>query len=117
MASRNAAQELTDDAFAMIAARFRALSEPTRLKILHELDRGELSVGEIVERTHTGQANVSKHLSVLLEAGIVARRKVGLQALYRVVDESIFQLCDTVCSSVGDRLAAQQRAVKVFRRA
>ncbi len=115
--TRKAQQDLTDDAFEMIAARFRALSEPTRLKILHVLGRGEMSVGEIVEQTHTGQANVSKHLGLLLDAGIVSRRKVGLQAIYKVTDDGIFELCDTVCSSLGERLAAQQRAVKGFRRA
>jgi ArsR family transcriptional regulator len=98
----------------LIAARFRALSEPMRLKILHTLGGGEMSVSGIVGATGAGQANVSKHLSMLLEAGLVARRKEGLNVFYRVADETVFDLCETVCSSLNERLAAQRDAVKSF---
>ena len=111
--SRNDAQ-LSDEAFALIAARFRALGEPMRLKILHALGKDEISVGDLVEATGAGQANVSKHLAVLLDAHLVARRKEGLNVFYRVADETVFDLCDTVCESVGERLAVQHSAVKRF---
>ena len=111
--SRTDAQ-LSDEAFALIAARFRALAEPMRLKILHALGNSEISVGDLVEATGAGQANVSKHLAVLLDAHLVTRRKEGLNVFYRVTDEMVFDLCDTVCNSVGERLAAQHTAVKRF---
>jgi ArsR family transcriptional regulator len=103
--------ELTPEALELIAARFRVLSEPMRLRILHALGDGETTVGGLVEALGAGQANVSKHLGVLLDAGIVARRKEGLNAYYSVADESIFQLCELVCASLGERLAAQRSAV------
>lgn len=106
--------EMTEEAFGLIAARFRALAEPMRLRILHSLGEDEMSVGELVEATQAGQANVSKHLTVLLDAHLVARRKEGLNVFYRVADETVFDLCDAVCRSVGERLAVQHTAVKRF---
>jgi ArsR family transcriptional regulator len=110
-AKRNRA-ELTDEALEMIAARFRMLAEPMRLKILHALGDVEMSVSELVEATGAGQANVSKHLALLLEAGVVARRKEGLMVYYRVSDATIFDLCDAVCSSLGEHLSARHNAVR-----
>jgi DNA-binding transcriptional ArsR family regulator len=87
-----------------VAERFRVLGDATRLAILRTLlAGGELNVGEIVSRLDTSQANVSKHLRVLHEAGIVERRQQGTAAYYSVADPSITRLCDIVC----DRLQGQ----------
>ncbi|OYT69901.1 MAG: transcriptional regulator [Chloracidobacterium sp. CP2_5A] len=103
---------LSDEALEMIAARFRALSEPTRLKLLNLLrQRGEMSVGELVTETGYGQANVSKHLLVLLESGMVARRRDGTSIRYRIADETIFALCELVCNGIEAQLAARQAAL------
>lgn len=107
-----AKKELTDEALEMIAVRFRLLADPTRLKILHTLGEDELNVGELVEATGGSQANVSKHLGILLEAGVVARRKEGLNAFYRVSDETIFELCETVCSRLETQFSARQNALQ-----
>ena len=87
-------KDLTPEALELIAARFRVLSEPMRLRILHAIGEGEMTVTELVEGLEAGQANVSKHLGVLLDAGVVARRKEGLNAYYSIADETIFQLCE-----------------------
>lgn len=94
---------MSEDALALIANRFRVLSDPMRLKILHTLGNAEMNVSELVEATRAGQANISKHLGLMLDAEIVARRKDGLNSFYRISDESIFELCDLVC----DRLRKQ----------
>jgi ArsR family transcriptional regulator len=104
-------EELSDEALEMIASRFRLLSDPLRLKILQTLGSTEMNVGEVVAATGAGQANISKHLGVMLEAGVVARRKEGLNAIYRVVDETIFELCDVVCARLKDQLRARQSAL------
>ena len=91
-------KELSDEALEMIAGRFRLLAEPMRLKILHTLGENEMNVGELVAATGANQANISKHLGILYDAGAVARRKDGLTVNYRVVDPTIFDLCDVVCS-------------------
>jgi DNA-binding transcriptional ArsR family regulator len=96
--------ELNEEALAMIASRFRQMADPLRLKILYTLGDGEMNVTDLVKATGAGQANVSKQLSTLLSAQIVARRKEGLNAIYRVSDETIFKLCEVVCSSLKDQL-------------
>jgi ArsR family transcriptional regulator len=103
---------LSDEALELIAARFRILAEPMRLKLLNTLGQREMSVSALVTATGAGQANVSKHLSILLEAGLLARRKEGLNVMYRVADASVFELCENVCGSLGARLTAQQAALE-----
>ncbi len=99
--------QLSDQALESIAARFRSLSEPTRLKILWLLESSELSVGQLVERLNSSQANVSKHLKVLLDAGVLARRSSGTSAYYSISDPVILKICDTVCSSMTDKIRHQ----------
>jgi DNA-binding transcriptional ArsR family regulator len=84
----------------LIARRFRVIGEPMRIRLLDHLRAGEGTVQELTQAVGASQQNVSKHLGVLHEAGIVARRKEGTQAYYRVVDDGVFALCETVCGSV-----------------
>ena len=84
----------------LIAERFRVLGEPMRIRILERLRNGETSVQALTEALDTSQQNVSKHLSVLWQAGIVGRRKDGTFAYYRIVDSAVFDLCERVCSAV-----------------
>ncbi len=104
-------KKMSLEALELIASRFRVLSEPTRLKLLHELSEGERSVSELMEATGSGQANVSKHLAILLEAGLVKRRKGGLNAYYSIADESVFKLCEVVCGSLAEQLEARRKLV------
>ncbi|MGZ4399520.1 MAG: ArsR/SmtB family transcription factor, partial [Gaiellaceae bacterium] len=96
---------LPDELTALIARRFQVVAEPMRIRLLDRLRDGEASVNELVETTRASQQNVSKHLGVLLEAGIVGRRKQGNHAYYRIVDMEVFSLCETVCGSVQRQLA------------
>jgi len=94
---------LTRPALEIVAARFRALSDASRLQLLQNLFNGERSVQELCEMTSMSQANVSKHLSVLAEQGIVQKRRQGLYVYYSIGDSTIYELCDIVCASVGKR--------------
>lgn len=91
----------------MVAERFRVLGDPLRLRLLQALSSGELSVSEMVTLTETSQANVSKHLGMLLRAGLIRRRKDGLKVYYAPADPSVFKICDLVCGSLQDRLARE----------
>jgi DNA-binding transcriptional ArsR family regulator len=84
-----------------VANLFRAFAESTRLAIVQELKSGELSVSEIVDRLTTSQANVSKQLKLLYDAGIVSRRKQGTQVLYQIADPMVFELCGLVCDKLN----------------
>lgn len=86
---------------AAVAARFRILSVPVRLAILHALHDGELSVKDITERVGSSQPNVSKHLRVLAQAGLVSRREEGSTTYCRIADRSVYRLCDLVCAGPG----------------
>ena len=97
-ASSAPAKALSDAALAMIASRFRALAEPLRLRLLNRLMEGEFTVGQLVEVVGTGQANVSKHLAVLKEAGMVSTRREGLSTYCSIADPAIFQLCEIMCA-------------------
>jgi DNA-binding transcriptional ArsR family regulator len=92
---------MTSQQLALVAERFRVLAEPARLQLLQALMTGERSVGELTEITGLSQANVSKHLQLLLASDLVARRKDGLFVYYQIADESVFQLCDLVCRGLA----------------
>jgi DNA-binding transcriptional ArsR family regulator len=110
MARRKASPNLSPEALDLVAQRFRALSDPTRLGLLQSLFAGERTVQELCERTGAGQANASKHLQLLAREGFVARRKQGLFVYYRIADASVFQLCEVVCGALGERFASQSAA-------
>ena len=82
---------------------FRALGHPARIRILELLASGERTVQELCKATGTSQANASKHLALLLERGLVARRRDGAYVHYRIADPTLQQLCRRVCGSLADR--------------
>jgi DNA-binding transcriptional ArsR family regulator len=96
---------LPEDLAELIARRFRAIGEPLRVRLLDLLRDGELSVNELAEQLDAGQQNVSKHLAVLTDAGMLARRKQGNHVYYRIADESVLALCEQVCGSLQSQLS------------
>ena len=87
-----------------VARRFALLGDPTRLKIVSVLhEGGESTVGEIAAAAGTSVANASQHLQRLATGGIVGRRRDGQAVCYRIIDETIEQLCTIVCGSVTRR--------------
>lgn len=103
---------MSPDALALVARRFAVLSEPTRLRLLHALFEGERHVSALVDQTGGTQANVSRHLQTLAEAGLVSRRKEGLQVFYAIADPSIFQLCELVCGSLEKQHSKHAAALR-----
>ena len=99
--------QMTTESLGLVAGRFKVLAEPLRLRLLQAMERGELSVGRLAEQLGTTQPNVSKHLKILQDAGLVTRRQEGNTAWYSIADPSVYQLCDLVCNSLRDRLEAQ----------
>jgi DNA-binding transcriptional ArsR family regulator len=96
---------LPDDLAELIARRFRALSDPMRIRILDLLRDQELSVTTLAEQLGAGQQNVSKHLAVLVDSGMLARRKDGNHVYYRIADQGVFALCEQICGSLQAQLA------------
>jgi DNA-binding transcriptional ArsR family regulator len=95
-----------------VAELFSVLSEGSRLRVLQALQRGPLSVGELVENTEMKQANVSKQLGLLQAAGVISRRQDGNRAIYSIAMPLVFELCDLVCRGVAKQAAARAAALK-----
>ncbi len=96
---------LPDPLVELIARRFRVIGEPMRIRLLDRLRNGEASVNELTADLGASQQNVSKHLALLAEAGIVARRREGTHVLYSIADQSIFSLCEEVCGGLQRQLS------------
>ncbi len=95
----------------LIARRFRVIGEPMRIRLLDRLRDGEASVNELTETLGASQQNVSRHLAVLAEAGILGRRKEGKHVYYRIVDDGVFALCEQVCGSLEQQLRELEELV------
>jgi len=107
MANQSKRSGMGPEALEMIAARFRVLSEASRLKLIIALEGGEKNVTALVKGTGLTQANVSRQLQTLTDAGILGRRKEGLSVIYHIADKTIFAMCDHVCGSLQRRIEGQ----------
>jgi ArsR family transcriptional regulator len=100
-------QPLTEELAELIARRFAALSDPTRVRLLDAMHvRGEASVGDLASAVGGSHANVSKHLSLLLAERMVARRRESNRAMYSIADPTLIGLCEEVCG--GARAQAEE---------
>ena len=101
------AEEL-DEVFDSVARYFALLAEPMRLRILNAICNGERSVSSIVTATGATQTNVSRHLALLHQAGVVARRREGSAVLYRLLDPEFAQICRSMCVRIAGRIEADE---------
>lgn len=116
--SRKRDHVLDPEVVELVASRFRILGEPLRLRILQVLDREEeMSVSSLAEEVGSTQPNVSKHLKILQEAGLVGRRQDGNTVYCYVADPTVFDLCDVVCGSLYEQFREQSDIVKALGRA
>lgn len=106
-------EKLSPEALAQVAAYFQALSEPARLRLLNLLREQRHSVGELADATGYSPANVSRHLALLAQHGVLARETQGTSVYYSIADPAIYELCDLVCDNLArrfERTAAQRAA-------
>ena len=103
-APASAGPEALDEVFDSVARYFSLLAEPTRLKILHTICHDERSVSGIVAATGATQTNVSRHLSLMHQAGVVSRRRDGSSVYYKVLDPEFAEICRNVCTRIADRI-------------
>jgi DNA-binding transcriptional ArsR family regulator len=111
---KTAPKELSTAALALIATRFQALAEPMRLRILNLLMQGESTVGQLVERTGSSQANISKHVALLREAGMVGTRKEGLSSYCFIADPIVNELCEMMCSRLREEMEEKAKVLLSF---
>ncbi|GAB4225006.1 MAG: metalloregulator ArsR/SmtB family transcription factor [Stanieria sp.] len=101
--------QLSPTALNMMADFFKVLSETSRLQILCSLKTGAKNVTEITEASGLGQANVSKHLKMLSQAGIVSKRQEGVCIYYQIANPFIFELCELVCDALSVQIQQQSQ--------
>lgn len=87
--------------FTLAAELFAVLATPIRLRILSAVCEREKSVSELLLEIDTTQPNLSQHLAVLLKTGVLAKRRVGTQMIYRVQSEKAVALCRSVCTQIA----------------
>lgn len=102
---------LTDAMIERVVARFRALADAHRIRLLLELKEGERSVGDLVTRCGISQASTSKHLGQLRACGLVTARRVGNQAFYSIRDRAIFTICNSMCRGIAAQSEAEWHAL------
>ena len=107
-------KNLPPEALRQVAAYFQTLAEPTRLQILNFLRQGERNVGELAQLCGFTAANISRHLSLLTQHGLVARESRGTSVYYSIADPAVYSLCDLVCDSIAkqyERAAESRQAL------
>jgi DNA-binding transcriptional ArsR family regulator len=97
-------QPIPDPLIGLIAHQFHLLGEPMRVRVLDRLRDGEATVQQLADELGTSQQNVSKHLAMLADGGILARRKDGTRVYYRIGDEGVLGLCERVRGSLEREL-------------
>ncbi|WP_228041837.1 ArsR/SmtB family transcription factor [Planktothrix mougeotii] len=107
--------QLSPAALALMADFFKVLSEVSRLQIICCLKSGAKNVTQIIEATGLGQANVSKHLKVLAQAGIVTRTQQGVSVYYDIANPFLFEVCDLVCESLVAQMQQQNQHLEQLR--
>ncbi len=90
-----------DRVFEMAAEMFRVMSAPMRLKIISSLCNGEKNVGELLGEINTTQPNMSQHLNTLYQAGVLGKRREGVQIYYRIVNDRVVTLCRALCTQIA----------------
>jgi DNA-binding transcriptional ArsR family regulator len=103
-------QTLTGATLGLIAARFQVLGEASRLKLIIAIGNDGKNVSQLIVATGLSQANASKHLKILSDSGILARRKKGIYVYYSRADSTVINLCKVAGASLQKRLKNQAKA-------
>ncbi len=90
-----------DQVFELAAEVFRVMSAPMRLKIISHLCDGERNVSYLLGKIDTTQPNMSQHLTTLYQAGVLGKRREGVQIYYRIIDDRVSALCRAVCTQIA----------------
>lgn len=91
----------SDEVFELAAETFKAMAAPMRLKIISALCNGEKNVSQLLAEIDTTQPNMSQHLNTLYQAGVLGKRREGVQIFYRIINDRVVTLCRAVCMQIA----------------
>jgi DNA-binding transcriptional ArsR family regulator len=100
---------MEEQVIALKAEILKAMAQPTRLKILECLRKGEKCICEIVPAINGEQSNISRHISLMQKSRLVATRKDGVRVMVKVRDPQIFDVLDRVGQILQDQIKEQGR--------
>jgi len=103
---------MSNELVAKVVERLRALADENRVRLILRLKQGECNVSTLTQELGIAQASVSKHLAVLRQAGLLDVERRGTQAVYRIRDESVFEMCQLVCDGVVRHLRREQAVLE-----
>lgn len=92
----------------------KVFSNPTRLEILNLLRGEEMSVTELIEKTKLSQANVSQHLSVMKNKGIVESSRKGKNIYYKLANPKIIKAFDIIMEVLAEKLKKNSNIAKTL---
>lgn len=107
---KESGKSLSRDALENVAEVFRVFGDATRLLLLQALKQGPRNVGQLVDELGTTQANISKHLRILYQAGLLTRERQGNSVLYAIDDDIVFPMCQLVCDKLNREAQAKPAA-------
>ena len=93
----------------------KTLANPKRIEIINLLRSGEKSVAWLLEKTGFLKANLSQHLSVLRQRGIVKNRKEGLTVYYRIANQKIVKACDLMREVLFEQMEERKETLKKWK--
>jgi len=91
------------------AAIAKAIAHPVRVAVLEFVKDGEQCVCDIAEAVGTERSNLSKHLSVMVSAGVLVSRKDGLKVMYRIKTPCVSKFLDCLKECLKEQIAEQQQ--------
>ena len=100
----------------LISELLKALSHPTRIRILQELLQGEVCVSNLMLRLGIEQSNLSQHLKIIREQGLIETRKQGNQVMYRIVHPLVLKIIESAVDIIEIRTNQLQQLQQVFER-
>jgi ArsR family transcriptional regulator len=106
-------QKIDWEIYQLQAGFCKALSHPTRLAIIQHLKKGPCSVTELASIIGVKQANLSQHLAMLRDTGVLITKRSGLNILYSIADQRIITACTLVRETLEKRISEQR---KLFQR-
>jgi len=89
----------------------QALADPTRILLLYALADGSKTVGELADELQVGQPNVSRHLKLLRERGMVNAAREGANVIYSLADKRVIKALDLMREVLSDHLAQRAQLV------
>jgi ArsR family transcriptional regulator len=105
-----------NDIFVLHADICKTLANPKRLEIINALREGEFTATQLLEKMRISKANLSQHMSILIQKGVVISRREGINVFYKLSDERIMNACDLMRDVLFKRLEENSRILESIKK-